>query len=169
MLKVIYPHKILTYGQLTFFFSVHTKEKVFFLLKKKFEIVRWSRKAWLKITTLVILIPLSLPPKKRGKKKRRMITKNRDFKSCLSGSSLKTYSKPRVLLNLGFICFCDSSFSLKPKRQTICVYCLMNNSIMYKDYKQPTIWTYNKNTVREWISKKPRYRDTSHLKICVYW
>ena len=31
--------------------------------------------------------PFLFPPKKRGKKKRRMNRKNRDFMSCLSGSS----------------------------------------------------------------------------------
>ena len=36
--------------------------------------------------------PFFFPPKKRGKKKRRMNSKNRDFKSCLSGSSKMSWS-----------------------------------------------------------------------------
>ena len=38
-------------------------------------------------TTLVIFLPFLFPPKKRGKKKRRMKSKNRDLKSCLSARS----------------------------------------------------------------------------------
>ena len=50
---------------------------------------RSSIKAWLLTKTLVILFPFSFPPKKRGKKKRRMNSKNRDQKSCLSAWSMK--------------------------------------------------------------------------------
>ena len=46
---------------------------------------KWIPGRWVRV--LFLLYPPSLflfPPKKRGKKKRRMNSKNRDFKSCLS-------------------------------------------------------------------------------------
>ena len=49
---------------------------------------RSSRKAWLLTTTLVILSPFLFPLKWRGKKIRRMNSKNGDQKSCLSARSI---------------------------------------------------------------------------------
>ena len=47
---------------------------------------------------LVILSPFLFPPKKSGKKKRRMKSKNHDFKSCLSTRSQlnKQFGKNRM-------------------------------------------------------------------------
>ena len=48
---------------------------------------RLNQKAWLLTTTLVIFSPFLFPPKKRGKKKRRMNSKNSDQKSLHSARS----------------------------------------------------------------------------------
>ena len=53
-----------------------------------------SRKACTLTTTLVIISPFLLPPK-RGKKKRRMNSKISDQKSCLSARSAKVRKKDR--------------------------------------------------------------------------
>ena len=53
------------------------------LFFSRYNHIRSSRKAWLKITTLVILFPFLFPHKKEGRRKR-MLSKNRDFKPCLS-------------------------------------------------------------------------------------
>ena len=41
----------------------------------------------LKSRLWLLFSPFLFPPKKRGKEKRRLNSKNRDFKSCLSGST----------------------------------------------------------------------------------
>ena len=61
------------------------------ILKYLTRLLGSSRKAWLLTTTLVIRFPFSLPLKKRGKKKRRMNSKNCDQKSCLSARSSARY------------------------------------------------------------------------------
>ena len=60
-----------------------------FTLLEKLKRLVW--KAWILTMTLFILFPFSLPFKKRGKKKKRMIGKNRDKNLCLSDRLLKSY------------------------------------------------------------------------------
>ena len=58
------------------------------ILSKQTSLSWSSRKAWLKITTLFILFPLSpYPPKKREKRKGESIAFFLNFKSCLSARS----------------------------------------------------------------------------------
>ena len=118
-----------------------------------------SRKAWLLITTLVILwfSPFLFPPWKRGKKKRRMNSKNRDQNLCSSARSM--------LFIMVAIHLTISYFSLLKRVQ-------MNRFLQWRKWSIMNIWadlrdsSLIQNPMKDIVSTQLKCKLIVHL-ICI--